>query len=199
MLLMAGAVVALASSAHAVNVGLESTDTGYVDGVHAYLSGLTFDGVLRWCISPDLEIFLGPQPYTYTDIGALTVAGSPAVTEHVLDATQIGEIGALINKGYADAAANAGNDVLSADAAAIWVVEGAMVTADDPSVEALIQSDVAGAAGQTGSFSVFTNINGVQNMGAPVPETASWALMLVGFGGLGLAARSRRKTAASAA
>src|SRR6516162_1986391 len=111
-LLIAGAAVALATSAHAVNVGLESTDTGYVDGVHAYLSGLTFDGVLRWCISPDLEIYLGVQPYTYTNIGNLTVVGSPAITEHALDATQIGEIGALINKGYADAAANAGNDVL---------------------------------------------------------------------------------------
>src|SRR6516162_7245587 len=105
-LLMAGGAVAFATAAHAVNVGLESTDTGYVDGVHAYLSGLTFDGVLRWCISPDLEIYLGVQPYTYTDIGPLTVAGSPGITEHSLDATQIGEIGALVDKGYADASAH---------------------------------------------------------------------------------------------
>jgi hypothetical protein len=27
-----------------------------------------------------------------------------------------------------------------------------------------------------------------------VPEPATWAMMLVGFGGLGLAMRSRRKT-----
>jgi hypothetical protein len=35
--------------------------------------------------------------------------------------------------------------------------------------------------------------------GGSVPEPASWALMLVGFGGLGAAVRSRRKTAAAVA
>jgi hypothetical protein len=188
---MAGAAVAFATAAHAVNVGLESTDTGYVDGVHAYLSGLTFDGVLRWCISPDLEIFLGPQPYHYSDIGALTEAGSLAITEHALDLAQIGEVGALVDKGYADVAAHADNDVLSADAAAIWVVEGATVTADDPTVEALIQNDVTGVAGRSGGFEVFVNTDGVQNMAA-VPEPAGWALMLVGVGVVGAAMRRRQ-------
>jgi hypothetical protein len=176
---------------------LESTDTGYVDGVHAYLSGLTFDGVLRWCVSPDLEISLGKQPYVYSDIGDLTVAGSAAVTEHTLDLAQIGEIGALVGKGYADAAAHAGNDALSADAAAIWAVEGATVTADDPSVETLIQNDLTWATGRTGRFDVFTDINGVQNTAA-VPEASSWALMLVGFGAMGGALRSRRSIASAA-
>jgi hypothetical protein len=191
-LLMAGAAVALATSAHAVTVGLESTDTGYVDGVHAYFSGLTIDGVLRWCLSPDLDIYLGEQPYTFTDIGDLTVAQSLALTEHTLDAAQIGQIGALINKGYADAAANAGNDVLSADAAAIWAVEGATVTADDPGVQTLIQQYVADTTGLTGKFNVFTNTSNVQTLGAPVPEAAGWALMLVGVGLTGATLRRRR-------
>ena len=190
MLLLAGAAVALATSAHAVNVGLELTDTGYVDGVHAYLSGLTFDGVLRWCISPDLEISLGDQPYIYSDSGGLTAAGSLAVTEHTLDVAQIGEIGALVDKGYADAASHAGNDALSADAAAIWAVEGATVTADDSGVETLIQNDVTWATGRTGAFDVFTDINGVQNMAA-VPEASSWALMLIGMGVIGATLRRR--------
>ena len=191
MLLLAGAAVALATSAHAVNVGLESTDTGYVDGVHAYLSGLTFDGVLRWCVSPDLEISLGEQPYVYSDNGDLTVAGSLAVTEHTLDLAQIGEVGALVDEGYADAAAHAGNDALSADAAAIWVVEGAAVTADNSAVETLINADVAWAAGRHGDFDVYTNTNGVQNMAGGVPEAATWALMLIGMGVIGATLRRR--------
>jgi hypothetical protein len=195
MLLLAGAAVALATSAHAVNVGLESTDTGYVDGVHAYLSGLTFDGVLRWCVSPDLEISLGDQPYVYSDSGGLTATRSLAVTEHALDLAQIGAIGALVDKGYGDAAAHAGNDALSADAAAIWVVEGATITADDPAVGTLIQSDVTWATGRTGTFDVFTNTNGVQNMAA-VPEAPSWALMLIGVGVIGVTLRRRARAIA---
>jgi hypothetical protein len=96
----------------------------------------------------------------------------------------------LVDKGYADAAAHTGNDALSADAAAIWVVEGATVTADDPSVETLIQTDVSWATGRTGSFDVFTNTNGVQNMAA-VPEASSWALMLIGVGVIGVTLRRR--------
>ena len=190
-LLLAGAAVALATSAHAVNVGLESNDTGYVDGVHAYFSGLTFDGILRWCVSPDLEIALGDQPYVYHDSGHLTAAGSLAVTEHTLDVAQIGEVGALVDKGFADAAAHAGNDALSADAAAIWAVEGATVTADNPAVETLIQNDVTWATGRTGTFTLFTDINGVQNVGG-VPEASSWALMLIGMGVIGATLRRRR-------
>jgi hypothetical protein len=195
---MVGAVVALATSANAVTVGLESTDTGYVDGVHAYLSGLTFDGVLRWCISPDLEIYLGNQPYAYAGIGALTPANAFAVTEHTLDVAQIGEIGALVDKGFADAGSHAGNDALSADAAAIWAVEGATVTADTAGVETLIQNDITWATGRTGTFDVFTNTNGVQNMAGSVPEAASWVLMLIGVGMLGTAMRRKRMLAAMA-
>ena len=33
---------------------------------------------------------------------------------------------------------------------------------------------------------------------APVPEPATWAMMLVGFGGLGVAMRSRRRASATA-
>ena len=198
---MAGAVLALATSANAVTVGLESTDTGYVDGEHAYLSGLTFDGVLRWCISPDLEIYLGNQPYSYTRNDALAPANSFAVAEHTLDVAQIGEVGALVDRGFADAAAHAGNDALSADAAAIWAVEGATVTADAAGVETLIQSDITWATGRTGTFDLFTNTDGVQNMAAAatgaVPEAASWALMLVGAGMIGAATRRKRTLAST--
>ena len=61
-------------------------------------------------------------------------------------------------------------------------------------------------AGETGITTIDVNIKALSNailystqeappppsLGNPVPEPASWALMLIGFGGLGAMARSRR-------
>ncbi|MDB5436644.1 MAG: hypothetical protein JWR47_2901 [Phenylobacterium sp.] len=48
-------------------------------------------------------------------------------------------------------------------------------------------TDIFGANGNTG------NIGAILQTGGGVPEPASWALMLVGFGGLGAALRHRRR------
>ena len=53
-----------------------------------------------------------------------------------------------------------------------------------------------GVAGQTGPISVENVI--VVGAGNAVPEPASWALMLLGFGGAGVALRRSRKAAAAA-
>ncbi|HEX4711933.1 PEPxxWA-CTERM sorting domain-containing protein [Phenylobacterium sp.] len=50
-------------------------------------------------------------------------------------------------------------------------------------------SDIFGANGNTG------NVGAILQTGGGVPEPASWALMLVGFGGLGAALRLRRRHA----
>ena len=66
-----------------------------------------------------------------------------------------------------------------------------------------ISLDNPGAA-QTDFFSVNPNgsfqlDNGTFSTTAAVPEPATWAVMMVGFGGLGVAMRSRRKALVAAA
>ena len=172
-------------------MGLAADETGYVDGRHVYIDPLTLNGAIPWfCVSPDLDIATGNQNYVYS-LSAITVANSAAITEHTLTAAQIGEVGALIDKGVADIRANASGSEIAADASAIWSVEGSTVTADSAATGALILQDVSWASGRSASFVLMTNTDGVQNVGG-VPEPAAWVLMMIGVGGIGAIARRRR-------
>ncbi len=180
-----------ASSAQAVTVGLASSELGHVDGRYVYIDPLTFNGKAWFCISPDLDIDVGAHPYVYT-VSSLTPVNSASITEHTLTSAQIGEIGALVNKGETDIKDHASGAAIAADASAIWAVEGSTVTADNASTGALILADESWAVGRSANFTVMTNVNGVQNV-AGVPEPTTWALMLVGFAGLGSTLRASRR------
>jgi hypothetical protein len=56
-----------------------------------------------------------------------------------------------------------------------------------------------GFAGPSSDYAGFMNGNFDWSITSAVPEPASWALMLLGFGGLGAALRSRRRMAAATA
>ena len=185
----AGLLAAAASAASATTVGLAAYETGYVDGRHVYIDPLTLDGRAWFCISPDLDIALGAQPYVYS-LASLTPANSLAVTEHALTSTQIGEIGALVGKGYADITAHASGAQISADASAIWAIEGSTVTADNAATGSLILADISWAMGRSSHFVVMTNTSGVQNVGG-VPEPSTWTMMIIGFALVGGISRSR--------
>ena len=51
----------------------------------------------------------------------------------------------------------------------------------------------------TNSNSIFWDIGAIQADGGGVPEPATWAMMLVGFGGLGAVMRRRRNAASATA
>jgi hypothetical protein len=194
-LLIGGACAAAltATAANAVTIGLAATEIGNVDGRDVYIDPLTVNGKPWFCISPDLDIETGPQSYVFSP-GSLTPADSKALTGYSLTATQIGEIGALVMKGEADIKNGASDQQISADASAIWVIEGATVSGEDPTVKTLIGDDVSWASGRTDPFRLVTNDRGVQIL-ADVPEPASWALMILGVGGVGAILRRRRRDA----
>jgi hypothetical protein len=181
-----------ATAADAVVIGLAATETGYVDSRYVYIDPLTVDGKPWFCISPDLDIETGTQSYVFSP-GSLNPADSKALTGYTLTSAQIGEIGALVTKGEADIKKGASGEQISADASAIWVIEGATVTADDSAVTTLIADDVSWASGRSTPVPMLiTNNRGVQILAA-APEPASWALMILGVGGVGAIIRRRRR------
>jgi hypothetical protein len=180
----------VATAANAVIIGIAANETGHVDGRYVYIDPLTVNNLPFFCISPDLDIDLGSQPYVFSP-GLLNAADSQVLTGYALTATQIGEIGALVVKGTHDIKNAASGAQISADASAIWEIEGATVTPDNAAVTALIADDVSWAAGGSAPFQILTNNDGVQILAA-IPEPASWTLMILGVGAIGAIVRRRR-------
>jgi hypothetical protein len=171
--LLGGCVVSaafVALSAHATTKVFDYSDAGstIATGSFSYASGDT--GVLGY---GDLTAF------------SVTVAGG------TFDLAEVDTLTDYVYFGYD----TAGNDFVTASDSC-----GYLGCGFQPSLSAINSSGTYGfyfspAPGVYGNYSVgtggFFDTIAISNGG--VPEPATWALMLMGFGGLGTAVRSRRK------
>jgi hypothetical protein len=199
--------IALAATASAASI-IQVTDislpkgahvTGVVDGRKEYLGpqymtdihGKTFT---FWCITPLYTNHLGVQdpPIQYVSAQNYDVYG------HV-PPDNAGQIMHLINlaakmpsdKLYQYATADALDLLLGKT---VTNVTNPWVATEGAALAALTKTNIVG-----NSYLIPINLPylGHGQIGMAVPEPASWALMLVGFGGLGTALRRRRQVVAA--
>ena len=130
-------------------------------------------------------------------------------TGNLLSPLQEGAIQTLVDVGFEDYAKGVANlgDKLTALQGAIWAIEyGATVTSGNLDIQGLIGADISFGESNPASFSLglYPVGESVQGFGttqgfvtAGVPELSTWAMMLLGFAGLGYAAfhRSARREA----
>lgn len=185
-------------------------------GVAGEIRMTTTSGTVdAWCI----DVFNDLQGSGTYNIGPSSgAAGSPGVPS--LSPTQLGEIGALVAHGdslVAHPGSYSGSDVAAAIQIAIWTVEydpsfgykalGPPVDAAPPNPSGLVayylsEVGTGNPWGLNNHFDVLSytdNQTGVSNQSlvtTTVPEASTWAMMLMGFAGLGMAGyRSSRRAA----
>ncbi len=189
----ATAFVALTGGvASATNVGILDTVMGYVNGEHVYVSPLVINGKTYFCITPVRIQAVGTTTQNFTSV-AFTPDTSVAVAGQYETAAQIASVAYLIDKG-----ASATGDLAAEYSAAIWDTEGQTTTFDDPALGAAATGLYDGAIGKSGHANYIADVNFIGQSGGAVPEPASWALMLVGFGAAGAALRGSRRQLATA-
>jgi PEP-CTERM motif len=141
-----------------------------------------------------------PLPYTTGTIVADSSSNPSGTGGNPLNSPVPGEIQTLANLGYADYVHGTGNaDIYAGLQGAIWDIEynqdgNNLTDAGSLTVNGLIASDIAYAVAHpaTYSISLFPGADGQafgsgQGFSTGVPEPSTWAMMLLGFAGLGFA------------
>lgn len=208
----AGAAVALCafgmvSSASAADivvtsVGVDSWNQATVAGYGSFTAtGIIFDTALLdpfvvFCVDLQHHVNVGATNYQY-NYGPLEVTGIPspisAPTSNVIG--QLANIGAAY---WAQTNASLGghrSQYLTAVQAAIWALEyNTTASTGDAFTNARIADYVALTDNGRGRALALISLDGHQNMvpGGSVPEPAAWALMISGFGMVGVMLRRRR-------
>ena len=166
--------------------------------------------LLAWCVDVYHHITLANYSpnLVYTD----TVAHTTDFNGHLLDAGDTNKIGLLAN--YGQALFNDVNAVdrylrLSAVQAAIWqVASNRNVTSSNATFDLLVDNLTSNPGANFGPYNIVNNhytlitpvqqYNNTQAFVFAVPEPTTWALMIGGFGLMGVALRRQRSSAAAA-
>lgn len=207
--------LSLAGSAQATTFNLDLTGAlanggkGMTDiGTSHYdLYSLTFDGLDE---SNAFTVMQGDKiNATVTLDGLLTIPASVTRTYFAFFLEGDGDFPSentlvssnfTINNGSNIVLSQAGGSSTSGFLAAttdIYPPDNGMITFDSFNVSFTINTLMTPASVHRAVFE-YGLVNDNANANAAVPEPASWALMLLGFGGLGAALRSQRKTAFAA-
>jgi PEP-CTERM motif len=168
----------------AVTVTNDATDLGSLDVLVQLFSGVQFNGAGNSATHNSLAFDLvGSPTVTYKNLGVQPFADSGAMSNEA----PFGAFGYSLD--YTGPNHNPTGvttlsfEIFSATASALHPL--VLGSTDYNGTPLYFGADIA-SNGQTG------NVGAVMGTGG-VPEPASWALMLVGFGGLGAALRLRRR------
>ncbi len=168
-----------------------------------YASQISLTGptgtITTWCADTAGQL-LGSG--TYTVLPASDLAGQPGVPS-VLTWTQIGEIGGLKLYGDERIAGGAGADVAAAVALAIWTVEyenvdgGFAYSPTNPLVSSLLTNVGDGTIPLFYGFHVLEEAGNQTLITDSIPEPSTWAMLLIGFAGIGFAGFRKAKARAA--
>jgi hypothetical protein len=164
-----------------------------------------------WCVDLFHDVSIGGS-YTYTTTALMSDnsgASASVPPSNGLSATQLTDIGFLAYEGTMAMNASPSNDLSAAYQAAIWTVEYNLtgVTSSSSgfaSEYTTVMDSLSGAVGRGGAQLSDLNAQGLftaQNLyTSSIPEASTWAMMGLGFAGLGFAAfrRTRRTSVAIA-
>ena len=217
------AAVLSAPGAHAANVDITnvgfigaSTDiSGFVNGtgVDTGIILLTTTGgtiIPVFCIDLFHDVSIGgqspPLEYTTGTIVADSSSNPAGTGGNPLSSLVAGEIETLVNIGVSDYEHGTGTaDIYAGIAGAIWELEyntngHSLSVTGSSAINALIAADVAFAEAHPTpySLSLFPGANGEafgagQAFSGAIPEPGTWAMMLLGFAGLGFAGWRRTR------
>lgn len=143
-----------------------------------------------------IDLFTGinvPTQYHIAEGGELSGLFTPAQQSQIFGLAAFGAN--LIKIGAPDLA-----NKLAGVQGAIWAIEYPTLTVSgNASIQPYLSAYIAAAPGMTGNAYVLLSDEGrSQGFVIGVPEPATWAMMIMGFGAVGMVMRSRRRLALAA-